>query len=54
MLFRQRALTNLADRLVVEAREGCCGQYRKPCVYHDGYREGVERMLDLVLREGEE
>ena len=32
-----------AATLMTKAREGCyCGQYRKPCSYHEGYGDGLD------------
>lgn len=30
-----------------EARVGCCGEYRKPCTYHEGYGDGWEAAEQL-------
>ena len=31
------------EEAVALAREGCCDELRKPCVYHDGFGDGYDQ-----------
>ena len=46
-------LEALTDRLLTADRAGCsCSGWRKPCVYHEGMRDGYERLIGEITRIG--
>lgn len=40
---------DMADDLAKLARVGCCSDRRKPCGYHEGYGDGIDRFCRAIF-----
>lgn len=40
---------DMADDLARISRVGCCSDRRKPCEYHEGYGDGIERFCRAIF-----